>query len=63
MCLDMYKETGVGRSKAEARKKAEEALKERLWKEVWKDNVEVPREAVECVVEVGEGLFEVTIEI
>ena len=62
MCLDMYKETGVGRSKAEARQKADEALKERLWKEVWKDNVEVPREAVETVVEVN-GMFEVTIEI
>ncbi len=62
MCLDMYKETGVGRSKAEARHKAEEALKERLWKEVWKDNIEVPRDAVECVVEVN-GMFEVTIEI
>ena len=58
----MYKETGVGRSKAEARHKADEALKERLWKEVWKDNVEVPRDVVETVVEVN-GIFEVTIEI
>lgn len=62
MCLDMYKETGVGRSKAEARQKADEALKERLWKEVWKDNVEVPGNVVETVVEVN-GMFEVTIEI
>jgi len=62
MCLDMYKETGVGRSKAEARHKAEEAMKERLWKEAWKDEIELPRSAVESVREV-EGMFEVTIEI
>lgn len=58
----MYKETGVGRSKAEARHKAEEALKERLWREVWKDVIEVPGEVRESVVEVC-GMYEVTIEI
>lgn len=63
MCSGMYKETGVGKSKEEARRKAEEALKERLWREVWKDNVDVPREAVESVVEVCDELYEVTIEI
>ena len=62
MYSDMYKGTGVGRSKAEARQKADEALKERLWKECWKDEVEVPRDAVERVVEVN-GMFEVTVEI
>lgn len=61
MCLDMYKETGVGRSKAEARKRAEEALKERLWKEVWKHEVEIDVEEVSSV-EVG-GIYEVTIKV
>lgn len=57
----MYKETGVGRSKAEARQKAEEALKERLWKECWKNEVEIDVEEVSSV-EVG-GIYEVTIKV
>jgi hypothetical protein len=59
----MYKEKGTGRSKEEARRRAEEALKERLWRECWKEAIEVPRDAVEHVVAIEGGLFEVTIEI
>jgi len=58
----MYKGTGIASSRAEARRKAEEALKERLWRECWKEAIEVPRQAAERVVEVG-GVFEVTLEI
>lgn len=52
---------GVGRSREEARKRAEEMLKERLWREVWKENVELPVKE-EKVVE-DEGMFEVEIEV
>ena len=52
---------GTGRSKAEARRKAEEALKERLWKECWKNEVEIDVEEVSSV-EVG-GIYEVTIKV
>lgn len=45
----------------EARKRAEEALKERLWKEVWKEEIELPVKS-EKVIEV-EGMFEIEIEV
>lgn len=57
----MYKQKGVGKSREEARRKAEEALKERLWRECWKDEIELQGER-ETVVEVG-GMFEVEIEV
>ena len=55
------KGTGVGRSREEARRRAEEMLKERLWREVWKECVDLPVKK-EKVVEV-DGIFEVEIEI
>lgn len=55
------KAVGIGRSKADARKRAEEALKERLWKECWKNEVEIDVEEVSSV-EVG-GIYEVTIKV
>ena len=59
----MYKEKGTGKSKEEARRRAEDALKERLWRECWKEEIEVPRDAVVHVEAIEGGLFEVTIEI
>lgn len=55
------KEKRVGRSREEARMRAEEALKERLWEECWREEIELPVKR-ETVVEVG-GMFEVEIEI
>ena len=55
------KGTGVGMSREEARRRAEEMLKERLWREVWKECVDLPVKK-EKVVEV-DGIFEVEIEI
>lgn len=55
------KGTGVGRSREEARSRAEEMLKERLWRDVWKDCVDLVVKK-EKVVEV-DGIFEVEIEI
>lgn len=52
---------GVGRSREEARKRAEEMLKERLWRECWKDEIELPVKGEE-VVEI-EGMFEIEIEV
>lgn len=57
----MYKEKAVGKSKEEARKKAEEALKERLWKECWRESVEL-RVSREEAVEVC-GMWEVELEV
>lgn len=57
----MMKAVGIGRSKEDARKRAEEALKERLWKECWKNEVEIDVEEVSSV-EVG-GIYEVTIKV
>jgi hypothetical protein len=58
----MYKQKGVGKSREEARRRAEEALKERLWRECWKDEIEL-----QGVSEMGRerenGEFEVTLEI
>lgn len=56
------KGTGVGRSRKEARRIAEDMLKERLWREVWKECVDLPVKK-EKVVEVVDGIFEVEIEI
>ena len=53
--------TGVGRSREEARKRAEEALKERLWREVWKEEIELPVKEVR-VAEI-DGMFEIDVEI
>lgn len=55
------KGTGVGRSREEARRRAEEMLKERLWREVWKECVDLPVKK-EKVMEV-DGIFEVEIEV
>lgn len=57
----MYKEKRAGKSIEEARERAMEALKERLWKDAWKDEVELP-DVRETVVEIG-GMFEVEVEI
>lgn len=57
----MYKVKGVGNSEEEARTRAVEALKERLWREVWCESVELELKG-EVVTEVA-GLFEVEIEI
>lgn len=57
----MFKEKRTGRTKEEARKKALEALKERCWRECWKENIDLPV-VRETVVEIG-GMFEVEIEI
>lgn len=61
MCSGMYRQKGVGRSREEARQRAEEALKERLWSEVWKESVELAVKREE-VVEVC-GMYEVEIEV
>lgn len=55
------KGTGVGRSREEARKRAEEMLKERLWRECWKEEIELPVKEVR-VAEI-DGMFEIEIEI
>lgn len=55
------KGTGVGRSREEARKRAEEALKERLWREVWKECIDLPVKEVR-VAEI-DGMFEIDVEI
>lgn len=57
----MYKQKGVGRSREEARRRAEEALKERLWRECWREEVELAVKKEE-VVEVA-GMYEVEIEV
>lgn len=57
----MLKEKRTGRTREEAREAALSALKERCWKECWRDSIELPV-VRETVVEVG-GLFEVEIEI
>lgn len=58
----MYKQKGVGRSREEARRRAEEALKERLWRECWKDEIEL-QGVSEMGRELENGEFEVTLEI
>lgn len=57
----MYKAKAVGRSREEARRRAEEALKERLWRECWREEVELAVKKEE-VVEVS-GMYEVEIEV
>ncbi len=52
---------GVGRSVEEARKRAEEMLKERLWRECWKDEIELPVKEEKIVEE--DGIFEIEIEV
>lgn len=58
----MYKAKAVGGSREEARRRAEEALKERLWRECWKDEIEL-QGAREEQRELVDGKFEVTLEI
>ena len=62
MCLGMYREKGVGNSKEEARERAMEALKERLWKECWKGEIEMPGVKEESR-DLENGKFEVTLVI
>lgn len=56
----MYRQKGIGKSEAEARERALEALKERLWRECWKGEIELPVRR-ERVVE-KDGIFEIEIE-
>ena len=61
MCSGMYKASGIGRSEDQARERALAALKERLWRECWRDAVELDAEDV-SVVEV-DGVFEVEVKV
>lgn len=44
------------------KKQAVEELKEKMWKEVWKENIDLPQAKVE-VVSLGEGIYQVTAKI
>lgn len=44
------------------KRQAVEELKERMWKEVWKENIDLPQAKVE-VVSLGEGIYQVTAKI
>lgn len=57
----MLSEKRTGRTKEEARMRAMAALKERCWRECWRDNIELPVEK-ETVTEVG-GMFEVEVYV
>lgn len=58
----MYKAKAVGSTREEARMRAEEALKERLWRECWKDEIEL-QGVSEMGRELENGEFEVTLMI
>lgn len=57
----MLKEKRIGRTVDEAWEAAMNALKERLWRECWRDNIELPVKRMDAT-EVG-GMYEVEIEI
>lgn len=57
----MYSTKRTGKSVEEAREAALEALKQRLWEECWKEEIEL-KVKWERVVEL-DGVFEVEIEI
>lgn len=44
------------------KRQAVEELKEKMWKEVWKENIDIPQAKVE-VHSLGDGLYEVTAKI
>lgn len=44
------------------KQQAVEELKERMWKEVWKENIDLPQAKVE-VVTLEEGIYKVTAKI
>lgn len=44
------------------KKQAVEELKEKMWKEVWKENIDLPQAKVK-VVSLGEGIYQVTAKI
>lgn len=56
----MYKARGIGNSEEQARERAMEALKERLWRECWKGEIELPVKRERVVEE--DGIFEIEIE-
>jgi len=57
----MYREKAIGRNKEEALEAAMDALKERLWRECWKEEIDLPGvKVVEREVESG---IEITVEI
>lgn len=58
---DMLKEKRTGRTVDEAWNAAMNALKDRLWKECWRDNIELPVKRMN-VTEVA-GMYEVEIEV
>lgn len=57
----MLKASGKGSSKEEARKEALDKLKERLWRECWKAEIELV--GVEEEVLEKDGVFEVFVKI
>jgi hypothetical protein len=57
----MFEASGKGSSKEEATAMALEELKQRLWEECWKKEIELPG-VVERVIE-KDGLFEVFVKI
>lgn len=44
------------------KKQAVEELKEKMWKEVWKENIDLPQAKV-VVHDLGDGIYQVTAKI
>lgn len=44
------------------KQQAIEELKEKMWKEVWKENIDLPQAKVE-VHSIGDGMYQVTAKI
>lgn len=57
----MIRGTGIGRTEEEARERAIDALKDRLWEEVWKDEIQLPVKREK--VDEEDGIFVVTVDI
>ncbi len=55
------REIRIGKTREEARSAAMEALKERLWKECWKDEIELP--VKEERVSMEGGMFKVELTV
>ena len=57
----MHRAVGIGGSIEEARSRALGALKDQLWRDCWREEIDLP-DVRESVVE-EDGVFEVTVEL
>lgn len=59
----MHRASGIGHSKEEALERALKALKDQLWEECWRDEIDLIGVSHRVIHKEDEDIFEVVVEV